>query len=149
MNGYSYFGIHSFALSTLCTSLSTSVGQYLSTNYGVLFLKHMIVDKFSTCYCLCQIFILFCFFMPFNTSFWHFQISTSVLPTHVKISELAMVEWICILALVLLVILGTTARLVRGTRMQLYFADYSRHFWNGMRFPLAHWEVVNGLGNVW
>ena len=62
--------------------------------------------------------------------FWYFQISTSVLPTHVKIWELAMMEWICILALVLLVILGTTARRVRSLLLNVIIRKNSfQHPW--------------------
>ena len=63
-------GIHSFPLSTLCTTLSSSVGQFLhnkvssSTLYGVLILKHMLVEKRSTWFFLSRIIFLFCFFCP-------------------------------------------------------------------------------------
>ena len=144
------FGMHLIRLdsSTSCSWLSTRVGHFWSKKYGILDLRQMVSETCKAWYGLCRIFVLLLYVHQHSNIFEHFQISTIVIPTHVKMEQPALMEWIRILAVALLVILGSTARRVRRRRKQLYFADYSRHFGNGMRFPLPHW-VVNGLGNVW
>jgi len=126
-----------------------SCRSILIKKYGILDLRHMVSETCKAWYGLCRIFVMLLYVHQHSNIFEHFQISTIVIPTHVKMEEPALMEWIRILAVALLVTQGSTARRVRGRRKQLYFADYSRHFGNGMHFPSAHWEVINGLGNVW